>query len=251
MKNKSTGFSLVEVMIAIALMGAAAVYFMKFQQNQMRSQKTVVNSAALSEYMTSVKGYLTKPGVCQKSFGELSLKEDEELEGIVRPDGELKYAVGDKLGSSSFKLESMSFKDIFIGEVPDGETTARAEAQLELVFKKSGKGSYGNKTIKKIFELDIQVNDSNVILDCAPLGHLSLPSSSSSSDSESGELGSDELDKAFDSSIQSAMKATGKKVDQQDINTAIKNNPQLQEAMKSMNNLKELNKKMEEALNQP
>jgi prepilin-type N-terminal cleavage/methylation domain-containing protein len=249
-KNKN-GFSLVEVMIAIGLLGAGAVFFMKFQQKQMKSQKTVMNTAAITEYMASIKGYMTKPGVCQNSFKDIQLHEEEELEGIKRSDGKLKFKVGDRLTGSTFVLKEMRFGDIFIEEKAEGDTYARAEAMLVLTFEKTKQGtSYGNKVMRKSFEIDVQVDDSDNIYDCAPLGHLSIPNSGTSG-SNSALTTNNELDKAFNDSVQEAMKISGKEIDQEKINNAAKNNPAFKGALDSINQLKELNKKMEEALNEP
>lgn len=251
-KNKN-GFSLVEVMLAISLLGAAALFFMKFQQKQMKSQKTVMNTAALSDYMTTVKGYMTKPGICQNSFKDLQLHEEEEIEGIKRSDGKVKFKVGDRLTGSTFVLKSMNFDDIYIEEKEEGATYARAEAMLILTFVKTQKGtSYGNTQMKKSFEIDVQVDDSDKIVDCAPLGHLSMPNTGTSSGaSDTSELGDDEMEKAFSDSVQQAMKISGQKVDQQKLNNAAKNNKAIRDALDSINQLKKLNEEMEKTLNEP
>jgi len=251
MFKRENGISMIEVMVAISMMGAAAFYFMKMQQNQLRTQKTAMNSLTITQFINEFKGYLAKPGVCSASLKDMTLKSDLEIEKIKRSGGAVKYAAGDKLKGSSFQLQSMVLKDVYIDELEEGATTARGEGMLELTFTMYKNTAYGNKTRRKTFELDFQVDSSDKIIECAPLGHLSLPTvSTGGSDSSGDQLGTNDYEKAFDSSVQDAMKATGSTVDQTAINNTIKKNENLQDALKSIKNIQEINKKIEEALNE-
>lgn len=250
-KNQN-GISMIEVMFAISIMGAAAFYFMKFQSNQMRAQKGAMSSMVVSQFINELKGYMAKPGVCSASFKDKELKSNLSLDKIVRSGGHVKYQVDDKVIGSLFSIESMVLKDVYIDELEEGATGARGEGMFTITFsKKNTKSSYGAKTLVKTFEIDFYVDTKDKIMECAPLGHLSLPSlggSGSTTGDGTGDPGDKEYEKAFDESVKQAMKATGKSLDQTQINNTIKGNENLRNALDAIKNIKNIQKQIEKNL---
>jgi prepilin-type N-terminal cleavage/methylation domain-containing protein len=172
---KKSGFSLVEVMIALAIMGAAVVYFMKFQTEQFKGQKTMRNSVAIDTYMSEVRAYLGKPGVCTKSFSGIVLENGVELKAIKRNDGSDKYITGTKITDSNSILKSMSFTKKYIDmENSESLEKLRAEVQLRFLFERKDDNSYGAKQFSKTIELDLILDKDQKIANCAPLGKLSI-----------------------------------------------------------------------------
>lgn len=253
MKNQN-GISMLEVMVAISMMGAAAVYFMKFQSNQMRQQKSVQNQILITQYVNDFKNYFSKPGICGIALKDKVLDEGLKIEEVKRSSGQVKYKVGDRIVGSSYAIKEIRLSDVYFDEMKEGETSVRAEGLLVLVLNKVVNNAYGAKELRKSFEIDFSVDKDDKIIDCAPLGHLVLPNSGAVSgdknnDSQAG-LGEDKYDDAFNESVNDAMKSTNEKVDQHQINNAIKGNSNLQETLKSIENIKKVNERMKQILNE-
>lgn len=279
--NRNSGFSLVEMMVVFGLMGVAAVAFMKFQQNQMKATKTARNRVAFDEFMGNFKGYLKKPGICTKNLVDLTLRNEESLTGIKRPDGALKYEVGQKIPESTYKIEKIYLDNVYIDKEADGVQRYRGDAQIVVAVIKTDKNSYGGKQLAKRIEMDFLVDQNDKIIECAPLGDLSIPSGALYDDKSSAQesdkkpqsktygeqiapnqevkviksngkekLGANQYDKAFNNAVKDMSKHIGQDVKQSDINKAVKNNPQLQEAMKALKSVQEAQKKIDQILDE-
>ncbi|MEH0862028.1 type II secretion system protein [Halobacteriovorax sp. DPLXC-1] len=271
-KNEN-GFTLMEIVIAAGLLGFLALAFMKYQQNQIKSTKTNINKTELNNYFQGMKAYMGKPGTCKRTFEKLGRLENRLIvEKILRPDGEAKYSLEEKVAGTNYILSSMYISDLFVNKIEDRELH-RGEAVLNVELTRINNASYGAKKLNKSFEIDMYVDNENKISDCGVLGGLYLPlgpsvisntqatnesqddssseSVSSADDSSSESLSSkDDMDKVFQRSIQEASQKTGQQISQEDIKKAVQDSPELQKAMESLKVLQESNKKMEALMNE-
>lgn len=295
MKNSQKGFTLVEIILAIGLMGAGALLMMKFQQNQIRGQKSIENKAFITEFTGEFRAYLSKPGVCSETFKTSKLINGLKISGIKKIGGDYKYEVGKKLEGGSFKISSIEIENVGFSKLSEETTNLRAEANLKITFEKTNSESYGQKNIIKNIEMDLVTKNNYEVLDCAPLGALAIPfsllndnsngssngqSSNNSSGTKGGGSGAvignlkaltnsqEKSDvgttdnsaiedsasnqtsptEAFQEALLQASKKTGKTLSQDDINKAIKNSPELQEMMKSLQSMEEMTKTVDQNL---
>ncbi len=249
---KNEGFSLAEIVIAMGLMGVAAVAYMKFQENQMRGQKTIQNRAFIDEFTYEFKGYLSRPGICNKSFDNVTMSDGASIDGIKRADGEYKYKVGEKLEGSSYMISALTLSNVYVDKTETQIEIYRGEGSLNVEFKKLDKASYGAKTLLKKIELDFTVNRIDKMQECAPIGKLVLPASMLNKESDSENKKEDlksKMNNAFEESATEMMKKTGVKVDQEDINKAIQENPDLMKAMENLKSLQKANENFEKLMN--
>ena len=260
LSKNNAGFTLMEIVIAAGLLGFLAIGFLKFQQNQMKSTKTSINKVEINNFFQAMRGYLAKPGTCKKTFESLgSIDNELVLNEILRVDGEVKYAVGDKINGTNYKLSSLSLTDIFINR-KEGEEFHRGEALLNIELSRYNNTSYGGKSIKKTVEIDMYVDNSNYMYDCGVLGGIYIPialSSNSDKDSEESEVANDDsiatkdsLDETFEESVKEASLKTGVNISQDKIKKVIESNPQLIKAMESIKTIRESNKKLEAVINE-
>ncbi|EQC47532.1 prepilin-type N-terminal cleavage/methylation domain-containing protein [Bacteriovorax sp. Seq25_V] len=252
-KLNNKGFSLAEIVIAMGLMGVAALGYMKFQQNQMKGQKTIQNRAFIDDFTYEFKGYLSRPGICNKSFEDTSMTNGTTIDGIKRPDGVYKYKVGEKLPGSSYMISSLVLEDVYIDKTETQIEIYRGEGSLKVTFEKLDKASYGGNTLTKNIELDFTVNRLDKMQECAPIGKLVLPTSMLNREDKDETKKEDSLkadmNTAFEESANEMMKKTGTKIDQGDINKAIQENPDLMKAMESLKSLQKTNENIEKLLN--
>ncbi|WP_419172735.1 type II secretion system protein [Halobacteriovorax sp.] len=260
-KNEN-GFTLMEIVIAAGLLGFLALAFMKYQQNQIKSTKTNINKTELNNYFQGMKAYMGKPGTCKRTLEKLGRLENRLIvEKILRPDGEAKYSLEEKVAGTNYILSSMYISDLFVNKIEDRELH-RGEAVLNVELTRINNASYGAKKLNKSFEIDMYVDNEDKISDCGVLGGLYLPlgpsvisnteaTNKSQDDSSSESLSSkDDMDKVFQRSIQEASQKTGQQISQEDIKKAVQDSPELQKAMESLKVLQESNKKMEALMNE-
>ncbi len=251
LKNNA-GFSLLEVTIAAGLLAVVALGFMKFQQTQMKSTKSVINQAEVNNFYQAFKAYLGKPGICKSSLQDYgNLSDGLEIESIKRPDGKVKYKIGQKIAGTNFALVSIKVADLYLDK-KDGAQEYRGEASVILEMQMYNNNAYGGKKHTKKIELDIIVEPNGSLVDCGVLGGLYLPLSSIEK-VEGSDIGlgdSSDLDKAFEENIKKASQKTGQDIDQSDIKKAIENSPELKEAMKSLKLIQEQTKAMEQEFSQ-
>lgn len=234
------GFSLLEVIIALGLMGVASIFMMKLRQSQNKSQKTTENSAFIYDTFSEIRAYLQKPGVCSISLDGKKIAKDLQIEVIKRHDGTEKYKVGQKLNGGSYKISKIWFDAVSSTPTQGPDSDMRGEAKLNFEFEKTNQESFGAAKIIKSMEIDFITNNTGDLKDCAALGALVIPKSIVTD--------KDVMNEAFSNTIDNVSKMTGKKINQDQLNKAIKENPQLGEMMEMLKRVEESNLKAQKNL---
>jgi len=174
-KNKS-GFTLVEVLIAIGLIGAGSVAFMKMYKNQVFSQKKLQQDfegnltrnaivAAFSDPQTCrinlVPGYDPKNPTSSPGVPTYNPKDaGQSLQGpILNRNGSKIYEIGQIIAKGS--KGQLKLEDIKIAEYD----AAKGTAQLFINFHKLGKSAGGDKLMRKIL-LFVKLNGAGLIESC-------------------------------------------------------------------------------------
>lgn len=164
---KKTGFSLIEVMMVLAIMGVAAVGFMTFMRNQNKTQKTIISSGEINILVNEVRGHLAKEEICVKSFKGFRITKDKPVpvEKILKFNDEVMYEIGKIYGDANVTLSSMSLVD-FDTDSKDGLS---GRLKLKLALERNAE-VYGNKTINRTINLDVMLDEGELLVDCYPAG---------------------------------------------------------------------------------
>ncbi|WP_372654047.1 hypothetical protein [Halobacteriovorax sp.] len=225
------GFSMVQIMMAAGMMGILSLGMMKMMENQKLSVKSLESSAAAVNFYTEAKAYLGRPGYCSKNFEGIVLEEGDafELDNILKANGDILYEKGQIYESGIFRLESISTKSF------EKDTETSGLMQLRFKLDKVGK-SYGAKSFTKILKLSFSLDENGKVLSCSTLGSGSSFSFEGSQQSIDAEQGVKDL------------QAGVKSEDSKKVEKVIESNPALKEMRKSLETLRESNKKIEEML---
>lgn len=231
------GFSLVEIIVTMGLMGVAAMFMMKLRTSQSKSLKTTENQAFILSTFNEIRAYLQKPNVCKLSFGQNQIKQGLELSAILRQDGTLKYKVSQKLSGGSYIISKIWLENVLSSPVDEEKTEFRGEAILNIKFTKTNEESFGGSSIIKNVELDFLTDKDSKVIDCAPLGYLAVPTASVPSSSNS------DATSAINKAVAATNETTGKGLTQEQINKVVKDNKELSEMMQMIKNVEEANKR--------
>lgn len=230
------GFSLLEIVVTMGLMGVAAMFMMKLRTSQNKSLKTTENQAFILDTFHEIRAYLQKPGICKLTLGNNKIVKGLEIPAIVRHDGVEKYKVSKKLNGGNYIISKIWIEEFSYAPTNSDNTEFRGEAMLNVQFTKTNAESFGGASVVKSMELDLILDQNTKINDCAALGFLSIPNSIAAKDPDSASS-------VFEATIKSAQNITGKTLTQEQINKAVKDNKQLGEMMQMLKQVEEANKK--------
>lgn len=167
-KNKS-GFSLLEMTIAMGLAVGLLVFYMKMQTEQAKVALTTKVNQEVETFFTDFKAVISRPGFCSKSFENTNLADNAVLTilNIKNPRGDIRYVVGELYGNKYLRLTGINLKNF----KADDHEGLEGIATLELTLERLGK-IYGAKSITKSTELSVSRDQSKKILACGPLGSI-------------------------------------------------------------------------------
>jgi hypothetical protein len=152
------GFSIVQVLIAAAMMGGLALVISKLSENQSMVQRGAIEGQEINEITTRMQKYLSNSKVCSHNFknntlapvtGKKSFSEIKNLDNnvVFKVDPNHTYAGG-------ISIVGMELKRL-----------AGSELEFEMQLVKKGTKSIGAKNINKKFKLD-GIFDGNKLLSC-------------------------------------------------------------------------------------
>ena len=169
-KNKS-GFSLLEITIAMGLAAAGIMFLMKMQSQQAKSQKTAKANMEIDSFISDFKGTINRPGYCDKSFTKLVIKDRGEtpVKAILNPLGDPRYLVGEFYGNRSIKLSGLTIKNFR----PDDREGRIGVASLEMAIEKMG-DVYGGKLVTRQIDITLTRDQSDTIIGCGSLATGSI-----------------------------------------------------------------------------
>ncbi len=184
-KNRS-GFSLLEMTIAMGLAVGLLVFYMKMQGEQAKKAHTAKVSQEIDTFFTDFKATMDRPGFCNKSFENMNLSDNSSLniQTVKNPRGDIRYKVGETYGGKTLKLNSITLKNF----KPDDKEGFEGIATLELDIDKIG-NIYGARKIFKTMEVSVTRDESRRILACGSLSsgginlNLALPAAAATATS--------------------------------------------------------------------
>lgn len=193
-KNNQKGFTLVEVMITAAIMGAMAIYFTRYFSDQMKQQKTVMIKMEEANLINEIRLHLMNVDNCTESLKEnkikiqgdgkvitsdeiknLSkkytlLKKDKDPEVTIvekyikweKEKAEFRYGQDKlKIHSYGFSISKESFKYLQKFKIGDIDFVVTLDR---------GKGGYGSQLKAYKVPLEIAIDKSSEIISCSSMG---------------------------------------------------------------------------------
>ncbi len=163
MRNQQ-GFSLVEVMLVMGLMGMAAMVFVSMQKLQSRSQVTASTQFEVFNLMQDIQLTLLNSKACMQTLAGLKISADEttSFENIKSSTGENRFSVGIKPQGSRITLSSLGITptDIELGVAGQGLVDLRME------IEKNSDQVQGTKNVVHRVPLLIAIDEGNNIIGC-------------------------------------------------------------------------------------
>lgn len=164
------GFSLVQVMVAMALLGVISVGIMQVMKTGAKTQTTLETSYELTQTLGFIERMLASPGACEATVKDKFLGDTLTSINDYDSDGETikaVYSVNQEVG----KIKILSIKlDTAIITTSDGGST-----NLIIDFDKGNSGKrdmFGGKTFSKKIPIFVDNCDRDVIVNQASKGNL-------------------------------------------------------------------------------
>lgn len=152
--NKQSGFSLMEIMIAAALMGGLALAVAKLMQDQSKAVKTIESRAEYNSVITDIRNTLSLVDSCMATMGGLMASGDVLPDIKYKPDPAqphvVKYTANELYGNGNVKM--LAFR---IGNHQMVGTTAFGTTQLEIDFEFNN-NTGGTKNITRRASINIE-----------------------------------------------------------------------------------------------
>jgi prepilin-type N-terminal cleavage/methylation domain-containing protein len=170
-QRKDSGFSLVEILIAIGLLGALSAWMMNIFTQQTKNEKTTATNMDIDAIGNEVRNIMADGLSCAQTFKGVEYNKQEAAPEIskVLADSSVqkRFAVNQKkIGNSSVMITSYDLKTDETYFVPNGTKTG--ETVLIINYDR-GKMIQGTKN--KIFKipLSITLDDNSKIVTCHAL----------------------------------------------------------------------------------
>lgn len=164
LKNQK-GISLVEITIAAGLMSVVAVFMMRMQSNQVRTQNDIAARDEIRLFMRNLETLMhDRGGYCLNTFSDItdiSKDKEFELEAIKDGRGAVAFKVGEHYGNRHFILKSIEKEKFKF----DGREPYKGILTLKIGLEKA-KDVLGGKYISQNLDLIVTLNDYGQVLYC-------------------------------------------------------------------------------------
>lgn len=170
MRINQKGFSLVQIMIAMGLLGVISVGIMQVMKTGSKTQTTLETSFELTSVLGQIERNLTSPTACEATVKDKSLGDALTAINDYDSDGETikpLYSVNQDIG----KIKILSIKiDTAISTTSDGGLT-----NIIIDFDRASSGKrevFGGKTFSKKIPIFVDNCDRDLIVNQASRGNL-------------------------------------------------------------------------------
>ncbi len=170
-QRKDSGFSLVEILIAIGLLGALSAWMMNIFTQQTKNEKTTATNMDIDAIGNEVRNIMADGLSCAKTFQGMEYNKPDAITEIskVLSDGSVqkRFAINSKkIGNSSVLISSYELKTDDTYLVP--ANTKTGETVLVINYDR-GKMIQGTKNKTFRIPLSITIDDNNKIVTCHAL----------------------------------------------------------------------------------
>ncbi len=168
MKLKNIGMGLIEIMIAVGLLGAASVGVMKLMDFQSKSNLRANTNVEINSAINLIQQALLSDKACEHTLPTGDLRSNTTLNAIRnKADREIYIANGTKYHSNTFSIQSITL-------IPgDGNSTIAnsfdvngiGELIIKIIFVKEKK-VLKQRTVAKVFPIKLEVDSSFILKKC-------------------------------------------------------------------------------------
>jgi prepilin-type N-terminal cleavage/methylation domain-containing protein len=233
--NKPQGFSLMEIVVAMGIMSLVALGYMRLTAQKAQQQRTDNINTAIDNFTADLRGLLSRPGFCQKTFENKTLRQQTpaRADAFLTPIGNARYSTGEAMNGGLFLIDSIALQGFEreSNEHPHGIATLVVTLQRLGTF-------YGSAQITREFEMYVERENDGKIINCMPLASFAAPSGARSP------RGTGSLISAGD--IKDAVGNAEVNLSDRDIQRAIRSNPNIRKMHEALEAVEESNRKMEE-----
>lgn len=181
-RNSKTGYSLVEVLVAVGLISIVGLGIATMMQNQFKATSTISKNLDFNSLISEIQMYLSKEDTCARLFSNANMSPlpmSVPSYPYTLPTGQqvnlskLSYQNSDLLviGTPINNLTATILKfDKVIDVLPPSGTNRRYVLNFLVKVTKSGQ-NYGSSEKEKNFTIMTEVNSSNQVVNCGASGN--------------------------------------------------------------------------------
>ena len=233
--KSKTGFSLIEVVVAMGVLSIGALFLMQMQTQQAKSAATTKANIEIESLVADLRGLLTRSEYCVPSFSNLSLPDGGEVSvpDIRNLQGKIKYAVGQVYGDRTIRIKSIVIKNF----EADSPPVLTGVGKLELTIERA-KNAYGAKDVKRMIDVTLMLDSARKIIGCQTLA--------AGGSEMSGSITNQKIDTKVVSKVleDKAPETKEEEIAMRETAETIEKNLQMKEAVQALKDLKKAQEEM-------
>lgn len=159
------GFTLVEVLIAAALLGGLALVIMNISREQTKAQKQTETNFEVNTIYSSIAQTLLNADACFNTLNPAgSILAEKALTRIVDRNNTTLFLTDNTYGNNKVKLVSITVKSMTFNPVPTATTKGYGNGNLSIVLQRIGVAA--NPNITRNVPLTVEVDNGYVVTKC-------------------------------------------------------------------------------------
>lgn len=165
MRNKNiveNGMSIVEVMVALGLLGAISLGVMKVMENSQKASKNLKTTDDILQITNEINAILSNPLNCQRTFSGYAIGGTPlGVYSYIRGTAVLKHTASNNPSKVQANLKSILVKNIDFSNNP-----SKSLAEVELTFNKPDSStSLGGKEVKRSIKLNVNLCPETILVE--------------------------------------------------------------------------------------
>lgn len=163
----SKGFSLLEMIVVLGLMGIASMGVLQITTNMTKSTKTSEIGLEINSVVNSITQNLLNSGACTNTFKDAGVISDGlEISDIKNRTGQTLFDKVAKYGNNRLKIAGLQVNALTMKAPDPGVNKKYGEYRLQIKMEKLGTGYHGAKIVTKNIPLQGEFNLTNNLLKC-------------------------------------------------------------------------------------
>lgn len=163
---KSQGFSLVELMVTIGILGGLSLVITQMIGTTTKSTKELEASSEITTILSTANKILLDHDACGNTFGGVDLSSETTIPNIRNVVDNIVYSQGTLYGNRAVRLIELNVVDITLNNVPAPSTERYGTFNLEMVFEKESMLIDSISNISKNILIQVRTNNANEVLSC-------------------------------------------------------------------------------------
>ena len=184
MFKKQSGFSLLEIMVAAALLGGLALAGAKLMENQTKSMKTVEVKAEYNAVLADIRSILAIEDSCLATFpganatnaviANIKQKPAFVATPVVRYIANNNWKLATAYGNGNVRILSYQLGEAVLGPVNPTTNTKIGTANLIINMQSGINRTVGPEIIVKRIPINVETTPADIILKCSSSGSTGL-----------------------------------------------------------------------------